>query len=208
MGGFSRQPSAFTGRVVCDKAELTTGLSCPPSASSLGRRGNTMSMPPSLKKLGLKKPDKPIFGGEEENPDTSVAILGKPEVDESKAAVIDEECVVEEEMTETQKLMQQVKESGTAGFISYALWEWGFWLVSVPVCAFAFQRVTGNWPDFSNPEDQKKIGAEAFAFVNFARFAVPLRIGLALSTTPWIKENVVDRFLTKDEPNNCEEPEE
>ena len=111
---FSRQPSAFTGRVVCDKAELTTGLSCPPSASTLGRRGNTMSMPPFLKKLGLKKPEKPIFG-EEENQDTSVAILDKPEIDESKAVVIDEECVVEEEMSETQKLMQKVKESGTAG---------------------------------------------------------------------------------------------
>ena len=37
--------------------------------------------------------------------------------------------------------------------------------------------------------------AEAFAFVNFARFAVPLRIGLALSTTPWIQTNILDRFL-------------
>ena len=47
-----------------------------------------------------------------------------------------------------------------------------------------------------------KLGAEAFAFVNFARFAVPLRIGLALSTTPWIKENVVDRFGIGDGQDN------
>jgi hypothetical protein len=40
----------------------------------------------------------------------------------------------------------------------------------------------------------QKVGAEAFAFVNFARLAVPLRIGLALSTTPWIEENVVKKF--------------
>ena len=39
-----------------------------------------------------------------------------------------------------------------------------------------------------------KLGAEAFAFVNVARFAVPLRIGLALSTVPWVQANVVDRF--------------
>jgi hypothetical protein len=45
----------------------------------------------------------------------------------------------------------------------------------------------------------QKLGAEAFAFVNFARFAVPLRIGLALSTTPWIQENVVDRFKNKED---------
>jgi hypothetical protein len=55
-------------------------------------------------------------------------------------------------------------------------------------------------------EDQKKLGAEAFAFVNFARFAVPLRIGLALSTTPWIDENVVKKFLKRPEESeeNCE----
>ena len=45
----------------------------------------------------------------------------------------------------------------------------------------------------------EKVGAEAFAFVNFARFAVPLRIGLALSTTPWIQANIVDKYLKKDE---------
>jgi len=67
-------------------------------------------------------------------------------------------------------------------------------------------QVTGHWPDFSDQEDLKKLGAEAFAFVNFARFAVPLRIGLALSTTPWIQENVVDKFIKKDDPPICEEP--
>lgn len=30
-----------------------------------------------------------------------------------------------------------------------------------------------------------------------ARFAVPLRIGLALSTTGWVQENVLDRFNSK-----------
>ena len=44
-----------------------------------------------------------------------------------------------------------------------------------------------------------KLGAEAFAFVNVARFAIPLRIGLALSTTPWVRDNVVEKipFLNK-----------
>ncbi len=66
-------------------------------------------------------------------------------------------------------------------------------------CFEKFVKVTGHWPDLSDPEDQKKLGAEAFAFVNFARFAVPLRIGLALGTTPWIDENIVKRFLKKDD---------
>jgi len=113
--------------------------------------------------------------------------------------VSEKDKVPEEEKTETQKLMAQVKEAGLAGIISYALWEFGFWTVSVPVCIFGYYEVTGHWPDLSNAEDQGKLGAEAFAFVNFARFAVPLRIGLALGTTPWIDENVVRRYLMKDE---------
>jgi len=101
-------------------------------------------------------------------------------------------------MTETQKMLAQVKEAGLAGVISYALWELGFWAISVPVCIFGYYEVTGHFPDLTNSEDQGKLGAEAFAFVNFARFAVPLRIGLALGTTPWIDENIVRRFLKKD----------
>ena len=64
-----------------------------------------------------------------------------------------------------------------------------------------------HWPDLQNKDDISKLGAEAFAFVNFARFAVPLRIGLALSTTPWIQENIVDVYLI-DEDNKIENDEE
>ena len=75
----------------------------------------------------------------------------------------------------------------------------------MPVCVFGYYEVTGHLPDLSNKEDMAKLGGEAFAFVNFARFAVPLRIGLALGTTPWIQENVVDKFLKKDEELCVEE---
>ena len=105
----------------------------------------------------------------------------------------------EEDMSESKKLLKKIKESGTAGVISYALWELGFWALSVPVCIYAYYKLVGHMPDFSNQEDLAKLGGEAFAFVNFARFAVPLRIGLALSTTPWIQENIVDSFLKKEE---------
>jgi hypothetical protein len=107
-----------------------------------------------------------------------------------------------EEKSETQKLMQKVKDSGLAGVISYAVWELAFWTLSVPVCILGYQKVTGHWPDLRNGEDLEKLGAEAFAFVNFARFAVPLRIGLALSTTPWIQTNVVDRFNIDNKKKN------
>lgn len=115
-------------------------------------------------------------------------------------AVVD----TEEEMTETQKLLKKVKEAGTAGVISYAAWELAFWAVSVPVCIAGYRSVTGHFPNFSNKEDLAQLGAEAFAFVNFARFAVPLRIGLALSTTQWVQKNVVDRFQKSGEDAKSE----
>ena len=80
----------------------------------------------------------------------------------------------------------------------YLFWEWAFWGVSVPVALFGFQAAFGYWPDFKDSDDLQKLGAEAFAFVNVARFAVPLRIGLALGTTPWVQANIVDNFK-KDE---------
>lgn len=122
--------------------------------------------------------------------------------------VDDEECILPEDVDQTKQLLQKVKEAGTAGAISYALWELVFWAASIPVCSYAFYQYTGHWPDFSNKEDVEKLGAEAFAFVNVARFAVPLRIGLALSTAPWIKENVLEKYFAKkdnDGPPICEE---
>lgn len=109
------------------------------------------------------------------------------------------EPVVEEEQEDSKSMMQKVKDAGSAGIISYIFWEWVFWGVSVPVSLFGFQAATGHWPDFSNQEDMAKLGAEAFAFVNVARFAIPLRIGLALGTTPWVQANIVDKFNKKDD---------
>lgn len=195
-------PSSFTGSAtsVCSRAELTTELSCPPSVG-FGRRGTNMSMPPFLKKLGLKKPEKPIFGDESSN--DSNAILPKEEgIVSTTSEIKDDECVVEEELSDTQKLLKQVKEAGTAGVISYALWELAFWILSVPVCAFTYYETVGHWPDFTNPEDQAKIGTEVVAFVTLARFAVPVRIGLALFSVPFIQKNVVDKFK-KEEEDNC-----
>ncbi|KOO23834.1 hypothetical protein Ctob_000765 [Chrysochromulina tobinii] len=105
---------------------------------------------------------------------------------------------VEPVVEDSKSMMQKVKDAGVAGIISYIFWEWAFWGVSVPVSLFGFYEVTGHYPDFSNSEDLQKLGAEAFAFVNVARFAVPLRIGLALGTTPWVQENIVNKFQKKD----------
>ena len=60
-----------------------------------------------------------------------------------KGIIVDEECVVPEEQSEAEKMMQQIKDAGVAGVISYAAWELAFWAVSVPVCIVAYQQVTG-----------------------------------------------------------------
>jgi len=124
-----------------------------------------------------------------------VASLPKHKVSHPRTRVLD---MVEEEKKEEEKpsdnLMQKVKDAGIAGIISYTFWEWAFWGISIPVCIYGYFAATGHFPDFSNQEDIAKLSAEAFAFVNLARFAIPLRVGLALGTTPWVKENIVDKF--------------
>jgi hypothetical protein len=91
-------------------------------------------------------------------------------------------------------MMKPIKEAGPAGALSLFLWEGAFWLFSIPICSVLYYQATGSWPDWSQKEDVAKVTAEAFAFANIARFALPLRVGLAVATTPWVKENIVDRF--------------
>lgn len=138
---------------------------------------------------------------------TSAAALSKAAEDATERAVaaeLAEKQMIDDDMTRddapdagpggAKGLMQNIKDAGVAGAISYAGWELAFWAASVPVCLAAYYGVAGEFPDLTNMEDRAKLGAEAFAFVNVARFAVPLRIGLALSTVPWVQANVVDRF--------------
>ena len=47
----------------------------------------------------------------------------------------------EEKGEEKENMMQQVKDAGVAGIISYIFWEWAFWGVSVPVCIFGYREV-------------------------------------------------------------------
>merc|ERR1719199_2187417 len=108
----------------------------------------------------------------------------------------EDECVVPEE---GEDLMEQIKCAGRAGIISYILWEWVFWIGAGGLAAITYYQATGGWPDLANPDDQAKVGASAFALVNVARFAVPLRIGLALGSTPWVDVNIVQPFLGGDD---------
>merc|ERR1719298_138024 len=138
--------------------------------------------------LGVAPASRRFVAASQSQPAAALMVPATPVMVEAK----------EEKGEEKENMMQQVKDAGVAGIISYIFWEWAFWGVSIPVCIFGYREVTGHWPDYSNQDDLAKLGAEAFAFVNVARFAVPLRIGLALSTTPWVQANIVDKFQKKE----------
>lgn len=69
----------------------------------------------------------------------------------------------------------------------------------VPIVSLGYKQTTGHFPDFTDKSDLAILGAEVVAFANVARFALPLRIGLAITTIPWVQENVVDRFWPETE---------
>jgi len=95
---------------------------------------------------------------------------------------------------EKKSLLQKIKDAGVAGAVSYASWELAFWGLSLPVCLFAYVQVEGHLPDLMNADDLAKLSAEAFAFINLARLAVPVRLGLAISTVPWVQANIIDKL--------------
>mmetsp|Transcript_40210 Transcript_40210/g.94126 ORF Transcript_40210/g.94126 Transcript_40210/m.94126 type:complete len:206 (+) Transcript_40210:44-661(+) len=97
-----------------------------------------------------------------------------------------------EKKEEKENMMTKVKAAGVAGLISYALWEFVFWAVSVPAAVIIYQQTTGEWPSFDNPESTAKVSAVIFGFLNFARALVPVRIGLTLATAP-----LVDKYICK-----------
>jgi hypothetical protein len=100
--------------------------------------------------------------------------------------------------------MDKIKELGIAGTVSFILWEWAFWIIGGGGAALVYKNATGHWPDFNNKEDLAETAGSAFAFINVARLAVPVRIGLAVSTAPWVDENIVKKFQKKDD--ECELP--
>lgn len=198
---FQFQPSSFAGRAssVCDRAELTNELVCPPSRS-LGTKRGAMSMPPFLKKLGLKKPEKtepePISSSVsiETNGQTSTSKVELSGIDEAKIilGLMEDPNIPEGE--EPPSAMERVKTAGASGTIAYAGWELIFWTVSVPAAVFSYHATTGEWLDLGSDEGRLKVFELSTAFLTFARLAVPLRIALAVASAPWVKNNVLPIF--------------
>ena len=96
--------------------------------------------------------------------------------------------------------IENIKDAGTAGIVSYAITEGGFWLISIPLSIYGASISTGSVPDLSTQNGISIVGGYSLGLLTFARFLVPLRIALALAITPWVKENIIYKLnntLTK-----------
>jgi len=121
------------------------------------------------------------------------------------------------ELTEDSNLLTKIKRLGPAGIAAYGITEGGFWMISVPAVALSYRVASGEWPDVSSQEDLAKVFGTSFAFLNIARLAVPLRIGLAIGLAPWVDTNVIKPFFPhqweawrlqcEENPEECQIPE-
>ena len=106
-----------------------------------------------------------------------------------------QEPLGDERPADGKQLLQKIKDAGVAGLISYGVVQVAFWGASIPFCILAYYQVTGHWPDLTDADDQAKLAGEAFAFLNFARLLIPLRVAVALAMTQGVQANIVDRFF-------------
>jgi hypothetical protein len=155
----------------------------PATASSVGTKA--VVPPTALDLFGFGKKEAEVINETEE----TLAVGEESVVDKDIENFMAEE---DKEEGKDENMMSQIKSAGKAGAVSLFLWELAFWAISIPVAIFTFIQLNGAWPDFGNQDDMAKVGAEAFAFANIARFALPVRIGLAVATIPWVEENIIE----------------
>lgn len=127
-------------------------------------------------------------------------IVVSDDIPDASLAIEELECEPKEESP-----LDKIKDLGIAGAVSLGVWEAAFWIIGGGGAAAAYYYANGHFPDPSNKEELATAGGSAFAFINVARLAVPIRVGLAVSTAPWCDENIVKRFFPKDD-DVCEVP--
>ena len=78
-----------------------------------------------------------------------------------------------------------IKRFGVAGTLSYVLTEVAFWAVALPGAWFGYHASTGEWLSWDT--DRAQLAALAATFVTGVRFAVPIRMGVALACVPAVQ---------------------
>ena len=58
-----------------------------------------------------------------------------------------------------ESLMQKIKQAGTAGIISFAMVQLGFWSASFALALGAYVKMTGHWPDVTDQEEMSTLAA-------------------------------------------------
>ena len=91
-------------------------------------------------------------------------------------------------------IIVKIKNSGTAGIISYAMTEGIFWLLSIPVAISIASFNNGGVPDMSTQEGLSIVSVYSVALITFSRCIVPIRIALALALTPWVDDKILSKF--------------
>ena len=81
--------------------------------------------------LGVAPASRRFVAASQSQPAAALRVPAMPMMVEAK----------EEKGEEKENMMQQVKDAGVAGIISYIFWEWAFWGVSIPVCIFGYREV-------------------------------------------------------------------
>ena len=81
--------------------------------------------------------------------------------------------------------MARIRSFGLAGTLSYVLTELVFWAVALPGAALGYHATTGTWLSWDT--DRTQLAGIAAAFVGGVRFAVPIRMGVALAAVPFVQ---------------------
>ncbi|CAG9467381.1 unnamed protein product [Pedinophyceae sp. YPF-701] len=85
--------------------------------------------------------------------------------------------------------MEQIKQYGAAGTLSYVTVELIFWAIAFPAAGWAYHQQSGEWLDVLHaPEDRAALLATAAGLVGAARILVPVRFAAALALTPTMQK--------------------
>lgn len=86
--------------------------------------------------------------------------------------------------------MDNVKQYGAAGTVSYVLVELAFWAVALPVAVGWYRVAEGSWLDLGDPGDKARLLGAGTVFINGVRLLVPLRLTAALALAPWVSRGM------------------
>ena len=134
-----------------------------------------------------------IQSNENESSLSTSSLAESPTASSSSSSSSSLSLGVEDESTVS--LKDKIKAFGISGTISYILTEIAFWAVSIPIIIYSYHSESGQWLDFTVDVDRAKILGLSAAFLTAARLAVPLRLGVALSFTPFVEENITNIYF-------------